>query len=81
MAFVSLPQARLIAENFFGCAALVYSLDHSYIVKHGGLRLQVMKEIVVPGQAYCRVQVLEKPVGYFTCDLKDGRMSPLWKED
>ena len=79
--YVSFEIAREIANAFFGVASVISSSDFCFRATHGDVSLQILREINVPGQAYCRVIVLKKPVGYFNYDLKTGRKSPLWKED
>lgn len=79
--YVSFDLARQIANEFFSVASDITCTDFAYRAMLGSVTLQILREVNVPGQVYCRVFVLHKPVGYFNYDIKKGRKSRLWKED
>lgn len=81
MRFLTYEKAREIANDFFGIASAITESDFCYTAVIGSITLQILREIRVPGQVYCRVFVLHKSVGYFNYDIKTGKKSRFWKED
>ena len=79
---VSRTVAVEIARIFFGGGVVFPEvLKSAYLFENGRVRLRVMREIVVPGQVHCGVEIFEKRVGYFHFDVDKFEMSPLWKDD
>lgn len=73
--------ANHIGRSFFGFGVAPNLYPSAYVFVSGKITLRVMREIIVPGQVHCRVEVRDQGVGYFNFDMKTLEMSRLWKDD